>query len=118
MTNRTLKQQQGGKAEEAKPYTPEMSAPRGTPPPRSLPTPPSPPQEQLSLKTASTERGKDAYLNPQNCGGQPQPGPPCGTRAGCHWELGLSPSVSVLKSMERACSSAWGGRFHSECVKM
>lgn len=43
MTNRTLKQQQGGKAEEAKPYTPEMSAPRGTLPPHSLPTLPPPP---------------------------------------------------------------------------
>lgn len=53
MTNRTLKQQQGGKAEEAKPYTPEMSAPRGTLPPHSLPTlpPPAPgaaePQDSL-----------------------------------------------------------------------
>lgn len=42
MTNRTVKQQQGGKAEEAKPYTPEMSAPRGTLPPHSLPTLPPP----------------------------------------------------------------------------
>lgn len=39
--------------------------------------------------------------------------PPIQDKEGNHWGLGLSPSVSVLKSMERACSSAWDGRFQS-----
>lgn len=46
------------------------------------------------------------------------PPPVPSARLGGHWELGLSPSVSVLKSMESACSSAWRGRFQSARVRM
>lgn len=57
------------------------------------------------------QRVRDGHLP----GPPEQEGPGWGAR---HWELGLSPSVSVLKSMESACSSAWRGRFQSARVRM
>lgn len=70
------------------------------------------------LKAAPEAVGETPVITGTRGGPAARPRHPRRARAARHWELGLSPSVSVLKSMERACSSACGGRFHSARVKM
>lgn len=67
------------------------------------------PQAKALLPAPGTKMGGTGTSNTHPCWGP-------GSR-GCHWlPPGLSPSVRVLKSMERASSSASGGRFHSSRV--
>lgn len=95
---------------------------------------PSPKPQKSALKRAGCPRAPTHWAGtlpgaanpanslwgwaPHNRGGWRQAGPFLENKSRSYWGLRLSPSVSVLKSMERACSSAWGGRLQSARVKM